>query len=67
MNMLANEWDWGTALEVREEEGFERGRMEGRGEGRGERDRELLNLLAQGYTPEDIVREIQTRTANSAP
>jgi len=29
INMLANEWDMETALEVREEEGFERGRMEG--------------------------------------
>jgi len=33
INMLANEWDMETALEVREEEGFERGVQRGRMEG----------------------------------
>jgi len=34
IHMLSMEWDWDTALEVREEEGWERGRIEGHEKGR---------------------------------
>jgi len=46
-NMLLTEWNWDDALEVRFEEGWERGR--------GERDLELAcNALAKGYSLEQI-------------
>ena len=69
INMLANEWDMKTALEVREEEGFERGlgvgREEGREEGREKNRMELLALLDKGYTVEDLRREL-TRTETAS-
>ena len=45
-NMLANEWDMETALEVREEEGFERGM-----------ETVAMNALAEGI-PIELVRKI---------
>jgi len=57
INMLASEWDMETALEVREEEGFERGVEKER--------RELLALLDKGYTLEDLRREL-TRTETAS-
>jgi len=67
--MLVNEWDMETALEVREEEGFERGlgvgREEGREEGREKNRMELLALLDKGYTVEDLRREL-TRTETAS-
>jgi len=55
LHMLSMEWDLDTALEVREEEGFEKGQRA--------RDLELLALIHQGHTPEDIVKEIVARTS----
>jgi len=61
INMLANEWDMKTALEVREEEGFERGVGKGRQEGRKEGRKEGVettarNALAEGLSREQIHR-----------
>ena len=52
--MLANEWDMATALEVREEEGFERGVRLGE-----ERGVETIaaNALAKGL-PFELIREL---------
>ena len=60
MNVMSEEFNWEMALEISKEEGFE----DGFEEGRMGRDKELLNLLAQGYTPEDLVRELQGRAEN---
>jgi len=49
-NMLLSEWNMETALEVRFEEGKTEGRTEGKTEGR----TEVLDLLAKGYTFEQI-------------
>ena len=38
-----------------------KGRLEGRREGRHERDRELLSLIARGYTAEDIRKELEAK------
>ncbi|MCL2599775.1 MAG: hypothetical protein FWD88_01140, partial [Treponema sp.] len=61
MNMLVAEWDMETALEVREEEGFERGIERGREEGFGrgiERGMENMarNALAEGASVEFVHR-----------
>jgi len=50
MSVFDIEWDHDTALEVRWEEGMERG-ME-------EKGRQLLALIEQGYTVEDLKREL---------
>jgi len=60
LKMLAKEWKLEDALAVRFEEGWEGGKEEGREE----RDREVLNLIAKGYTLEDIQREL-TSTVQS--
>ncbi|MCL2190889.1 MAG: hypothetical protein FWB79_02750 [Treponema sp.] len=52
--MFEAEWDMDTALEVRWEEGREKGIEE--------RDRQLLALIDQGYTAEDLKRELSART-----
>jgi len=51
--MLNMEWDWDTALRVREEEGREKGRIEV--------FNECLALLDKGYTAEDLKRELKAR------
>ena len=51
LNMLVNEWDMDTALEVREEEGFERGVEKGRMEGV---ESVAANALAKGYSIEQV-------------
>jgi len=73
MGMFEGEWDQDTALEVRWEEGLEEGLERGMEEGlekgmergleRGmeERDRYLLALIEQGYTVEDLKRELSAR------
>ena len=63
INMLANEWDMETALEVREEEGFERGVGVGMEKGVGigmEKgvgigvETVAINALAKGYSIEQV-------------
>ena len=54
LNMLANEWDMETALEVREEEGFERGMGKGRKEGV---ESVAANALAKGLSF-DLIHEL---------
>jgi len=53
MNVFEGDWDQDLALEVSREEGWE--------DGREERDRHLLALIEQGYTMEDLKRELSAR------
>jgi hypothetical protein len=46
VNMLLTEWNWDDALAVSREEGWEEGRQEGQ--------TMVLELLDQGYTPDQI-------------
>jgi len=57
MNVFEGDWDQDLALEVSREEG----REEGWEEGQEERDRHLLALIEQGYTMEDLKRELSAR------
>ena len=50
LNMLVNEWDMETALEVREEEGFERGMEKGV-------ETVAVNALTEGL-PFDLIRKL---------
>jgi len=57
MSVFDIEWDYDTALEVRWEEGWE----EGIERGMEEKERQLLALIEQGYTIEDLKRELSAR------
>jgi hypothetical protein len=59
MNMLLTEWNWDDALDVR----FEEGRKEGRKVGREEGQQYILDLLAQGFTPDEIKQRPQSAPA----
>jgi hypothetical protein len=59
---LTGEWKLEEALEVREEEGVRKGRREGRNDGRNE----VLNLMRQGYTADQIERLLATETQGEA-
>jgi len=63
--MLTKEWKLEDALAVRYEEGLEDGREEGCEEG----ERNVIAMLKSGKSPEEIIREYDTRTATakSAP
>jgi len=65
MSVFDIEWDHDTALEVRWEEGWEDGLEEGMEKGRekgmAEKERQLLALIDQGYTIEDLKRELSAR------
>ncbi|GHT68037.1 hypothetical protein FACS1894110_14690 [Spirochaetia bacterium] len=52
--MLLTEWNWDDALEVRWEEGREEGEKRGRNE--------VLELMEQGYTPEQIKMKLSLKT-----
>jgi flagellar biosynthesis/type III secretory pathway protein FliH len=73
-NMLLTEWNWDDALAVREEEGREEGRKEGleegleegREEGLEEGQNMVLELLDQGYTPEQIRAKLKTSSTKTA-
>jgi len=49
-NMLTTEWNWDTALRVSKEEGLETGKKIGREEDQ----KEILALIEQGYSTEQI-------------
>jgi len=57
MNVFEAEWDQDLALEVR----WEEGREDGIEEGMKKRDKQLLALIEQGYTVEDLKRELSAR------
>ncbi|GHU83679.1 hypothetical protein FACS189468_9000 [Spirochaetia bacterium] len=57
INMLMTEWNWDTALAVRWEEGREEGREEGE-----KKVRELVDLVRQGYTAEQIEAQLSLKT-----
>jgi len=57
MSVFDIEWDHDTALEVRWEEGLE----EGMERGQEEKGKQLLALIDQGYTIEDLKRELSPR------
>ena len=57
MNAFEGDWDQDLALEVSREEGWEDGREAGREEYRGD----LLALIEQGYTMEDLKRELSAQ------
>ena len=61
MNVFDIEWDHDTALEVRWEEGIEEGLERGLEKGMAEKERQLLALIDQGYTIEDLKRELSAR------
>jgi len=54
MNMLANDWNMETALEVRGEEEFERGMEEGKENGKMEI---AMNAITKGL-PFELIREL---------
>jgi SOS response regulatory protein OraA/RecX len=58
--MLLTEWNWDDAKEVWQEEAREEGREEGREEER----KTILDLVRQGYTPEQIEAMLASRPTN---
>jgi hypothetical protein len=67
VNMLLTEWSTVEYGEVQREEGRQEGRQEGRGEGREEERREILNLLEQGYTTEQIKAKLTDGKTSKEP
>jgi hypothetical protein len=53
-NMLVTEWNWDTALKVREEEGREEGQNM------------VLELMKQGYTAEQIEARLSIKTETAS-
>jgi SOS response regulatory protein OraA/RecX len=56
--MLLTEWNWDDAKEVWQEEAREEGREEER--------KTILDLVRQGYTPEQIEAMLASRPANGS-
>jgi hypothetical protein len=54
MGMLLKEWDWDMAKEVWQEEAMEKGMEKGREETRKEDRNQILELINQGYTAEQL-------------
>jgi flagellar biosynthesis/type III secretory pathway protein FliH len=54
MDMLLKEWDWDVAKEVWQEEAMEKGREEGMEKGMEKGRNQILELMEQGYTTEQI-------------
>ncbi|MDR1248399.1 MAG: hypothetical protein LBK63_03755, partial [Treponema sp.] len=54
MGMLLKEWDWDVAKEVWQEEAMEKGMEKGREEGMEKGRNQILELMEQGYTTEQI-------------
>jgi hypothetical protein len=55
-NMLLTEWNWDDAKEVWQEEAWEKGRQEGQ--------KNILDLMRQGYTAEQIEAMMASRPAS---
>jgi len=62
LNMLTREWKLEDALAVRYEEGLEEGREKGLEKGLEKGERNIVEMLESGKSPEDIIREYRTRT-----
>jgi hypothetical protein len=62
-NMLLDEWNWDTALEVSFEEGVEVGEQRGIQQGKREGQDAVLSLLRRGYTLDQIERTLETRNS----
>jgi hypothetical protein len=58
INMLLTEWNWDDALAVSKEEGREEGREEGQ--------KNILDLVRQGYTAEQIEAMLASRSSDGA-
>lgn len=58
INVLTAEFDINIAEKIWKEEAEEKGKLEGRTEGRTERDVEILALINQGYTLEDLKKRL---------
>jgi len=63
LNMLTTEWKLEDALAVRYDEGREEGREEGWKGG----ERNIVEMLESGKSPEEIIREYRTRTVTARP
>jgi len=63
-NMLFTEWNWDDALAVRYEEGKEEGWEKGKEEGLEKGHEEVLDLVAKGYTVEEIKRKLNQPPAS---
>jgi len=58
INMLFGEWNMDTAMEVRYEEGFEDGVEQGHAEGKAEGHNEVITLLDQGLSINEIKQRL---------
>jgi len=59
LNMLTKEWKLEDALAVRYEEGWEDGRKGG--------ERNIVEMLKSGRSPEEIIRDFDTKTVTASP
>jgi SOS response regulatory protein OraA/RecX len=60
-NMLLTEWNWDDAKEVWQEEAQEDGIVLGMAKGREEERKTILELMRQGYSPEQIESMLASR------
>jgi len=67
INMLFAEWNQEEALAVRYKEGRNEGLTEGRNEGRNEGESNIVAMLKSGRSPEEIIRDFETRTVTARP
>jgi len=69
--MLTKEWKLEDALAVRYEEGWEDGQEKGREKGREEGwkggERNIVEMLKSGRSPEEIIRDFETKTVTASP
>jgi hypothetical protein len=63
--MLSTEWDINLALEVCKEENYEKGLATGIKEGKKEDQMEILDLINQGYTLEQLKERLASRLGDT--